>query len=164
MEKYTPNRARFFVRKKYTTFSTVRIVALRSVNKIFSESYDFAAKATSAKHKSLNLQQFTDISDVNMSERFWTGRKTVTYVDNQSIGFLQYVLFRVRVPYCMQDTGRGLRWERQLEILLIFFLRAVNYSKKVWSFCLFVCFIYSSLSNFSAIRRLSPLPVTGLQI
>jgi hypothetical protein len=31
------------VRKKYTTFSTVRIVALWSVNKIFPESYDFAA-------------------------------------------------------------------------------------------------------------------------
>jgi hypothetical protein len=31
--------------------------------------------------------------------------------------------------------------------------------------CLFVClFVYSRLSNFSAIRRLSPLPVTGLQI
>ena len=29
---------------------------------------------------------------------------------------------------------------------------------------LFVCFVYSRLSNFSAIRRLSPLPVTGLQI
>jgi hypothetical protein len=43
MEKYTPYRARFFVRKKYTTFSTERIVALRSVNKIFPESYDFAA-------------------------------------------------------------------------------------------------------------------------
>jgi hypothetical protein len=28
----------------------------------------------------------------------------------------------------------------------------------------FVClFVYSRLSNFSAIRRLSPLPVTGLQ-
>jgi hypothetical protein len=44
MEKYTPNRARFFVRKKYTTFSTERIVALRSVNKIFPERYDFAAR------------------------------------------------------------------------------------------------------------------------
>jgi hypothetical protein len=45
MEKYTctPNRARFFMRKKCTTFSTARIVALRSVNRIFSESYDFAA-------------------------------------------------------------------------------------------------------------------------
>jgi hypothetical protein len=32
------------------------------------------------------------------------------------------------------------------------------------SVCLFVCFIYSRLSNFSAIQRLSPLPVTGLQI
>ena len=32
-------------------------------------------------------------------------------------------------------------------------------------FSLFVClFVYSRLSNFSAIRRLSPLPVTGLQI
>jgi hypothetical protein len=28
---------------QYTTFSTERIVALRSVNKIFPESYDFAA-------------------------------------------------------------------------------------------------------------------------
>jgi hypothetical protein len=43
MEKYTPNRAHFFVRNKYTTFSTERIVALRSVNNIFPESYDFAA-------------------------------------------------------------------------------------------------------------------------
>jgi hypothetical protein len=43
MEKYTPNRAHFFMRKKYTTFSTVQIVALQSVNKIFPESYDFAA-------------------------------------------------------------------------------------------------------------------------
>jgi hypothetical protein len=43
MEKYTPNCARFFMRKKYTTFSTDRIVALRSVSKIFPESYDFAA-------------------------------------------------------------------------------------------------------------------------
>jgi hypothetical protein len=42
MEKYTPNRARFFVRKLYTTFSIEQIVALRSVNKIFPESYDFA--------------------------------------------------------------------------------------------------------------------------
>jgi hypothetical protein len=39
-----PNCARFFVRKKYTTFNTERIVALQSVNKIFPESYDFAAK------------------------------------------------------------------------------------------------------------------------
>jgi hypothetical protein len=31
------------VRKKYTTFSTEQIVALRSVNKIFPESYDFTA-------------------------------------------------------------------------------------------------------------------------
>jgi hypothetical protein len=44
MEKFITNRARFFVRKKYTTFSTVGIVALWSVNKIFPESYDFAAK------------------------------------------------------------------------------------------------------------------------
>jgi hypothetical protein len=43
IEKYTPNRVRFFVCKKYTTFSAERIVALRSINKIFSESYDFAA-------------------------------------------------------------------------------------------------------------------------
>ena len=33
----TPNHALFFVRKKYTIFSTDRIVALRSVNKIFPE-------------------------------------------------------------------------------------------------------------------------------
>jgi hypothetical protein len=44
LEKTTPNRARFFVRKKYTTFTIDRIVALRFVNKIFQESYDFAAK------------------------------------------------------------------------------------------------------------------------
>jgi hypothetical protein len=46
MDKYTPNRARSFVRKKYTTFCTEQIVALRSVN-IFLESdrqLRFAAK------------------------------------------------------------------------------------------------------------------------
>jgi hypothetical protein len=43
MEKYTPNRAHFFMPKKYTTFSTEQIVALRSVNNISLESYDFAA-------------------------------------------------------------------------------------------------------------------------
>jgi hypothetical protein len=43
MKKHTPNRARFFVRKKYTTFSTERIVAVLSVNKIFPESYEFTA-------------------------------------------------------------------------------------------------------------------------
>jgi hypothetical protein len=32
------------VRKKYTTFSTEQIVVIRSVNKIFPESYDIAAK------------------------------------------------------------------------------------------------------------------------
>ena len=31
------------VRKKHTNFSTNRIVALRSVNRIFPESYNFAA-------------------------------------------------------------------------------------------------------------------------
>jgi hypothetical protein len=51
MDKYTPNGVRFFVRKKYTTFSTERIVALRSVNKIFPESYDFAAKIQVAGSK-----------------------------------------------------------------------------------------------------------------
>jgi hypothetical protein len=43
--KYTPNRARFVMRKTYTTFSTERIVPLRSAN-IFPESYDFAATVT----------------------------------------------------------------------------------------------------------------------
>jgi hypothetical protein len=34
----------FFMRKKYTTFSNERIVALWSVNNTFTESYDFAIK------------------------------------------------------------------------------------------------------------------------
>jgi hypothetical protein len=38
MEKYTPNLA-----QEIHNFSTERIVALQSVNKIFPESYDFAA-------------------------------------------------------------------------------------------------------------------------
>jgi hypothetical protein len=32
------------------------------------------------------------------------------------------------------------------------------------TFLMFVCFVLSHTSNFSAIWRLSPLPVTGLQI
>jgi hypothetical protein len=42
------------VRKKYTTFSTERIVALRSVNKIFPESYDFAVKSSPAFSENYN--------------------------------------------------------------------------------------------------------------
>jgi hypothetical protein len=41
-EKYIPQT----VRKTYTTFSTEQIVALRSFNKIFPESYDFAVGAS----------------------------------------------------------------------------------------------------------------------
>jgi hypothetical protein len=44
MEKYTQT-----MRKKYTTFISERIVALRSVIKIFPESYDFAAKKRSGQ-------------------------------------------------------------------------------------------------------------------
>jgi hypothetical protein len=44
MEKYAQNRTCVLVCKKYTTFSTERIVALRSVNNIFPDSYDFAAR------------------------------------------------------------------------------------------------------------------------
>jgi hypothetical protein len=38
MEEYTPNCARLLVRKKYSTFSTERIVALRSVNIFFQKA------------------------------------------------------------------------------------------------------------------------------
>jgi hypothetical protein len=48
IEKYTPNRARFFVRKKY-----------RSVKKNFPESYDFTANlyhaTTAVKGSSFSL-------------------------------------------------------------------------------------------------------------
>jgi hypothetical protein len=44
IEKYTPNRA-----QKYTTFSAERIIVPRSVNKIFPESYDFAARIEEVK-------------------------------------------------------------------------------------------------------------------
>jgi hypothetical protein len=44
MEKYNPNRVRFFVHKKYTTFSTERNVALWPVNNIFPKSYDWKLK------------------------------------------------------------------------------------------------------------------------
>ena len=56
-EKCTPNRARFFVRKKYTTFSTEQTVALRPVNKIFPESYNFAAKIEKA-HRAISFVQY----------------------------------------------------------------------------------------------------------
>jgi hypothetical protein len=49
------------VRKKYTTFSTDRIVALLSVNKIFSESYDFAAKTKSSRNTALNIPNIVDV-------------------------------------------------------------------------------------------------------
>jgi hypothetical protein len=44
-----------FVRNKYTTFTYIGIVALRSVYKIFQESHDFAAKlqSTSVWNQSL---------------------------------------------------------------------------------------------------------------
>jgi hypothetical protein len=67
MKKHTPNRARCFVRKKYTTFCTERIVALRSVNKIVPEIYDFAANKLSIYYElSLNVAHFYSL--LRMSE------------------------------------------------------------------------------------------------
>ena len=43
MEKLSPNRAQLFLRNKYTVFTMGGTVALRSVNKIFPESYSSAA-------------------------------------------------------------------------------------------------------------------------
>jgi hypothetical protein len=44
------------VRKKCTTFITERIVALMSVNKIFPESYDFAARNRDNSRNSIRLK------------------------------------------------------------------------------------------------------------
>jgi hypothetical protein len=41
--KYMQKQPHVFMRKKYTTFSSIPIVALWFVNKIFLESYDFTA-------------------------------------------------------------------------------------------------------------------------
>jgi hypothetical protein len=60
MKKYTSNRAYFFVHKKYTTFSSERIVALRSVNKVSLESHDFPANL------SLNLSSMHGFSGYRM--------------------------------------------------------------------------------------------------
>ena len=46
MEKLTPNRAQLFLPNKHTVFTMGGTVALRSVNKIFPESYSSAAKTT----------------------------------------------------------------------------------------------------------------------
>jgi hypothetical protein len=71
VEKYNPNRVRFFVRKKYTIFSSERIVALRSVNKIFPESYDFAANSHSVWLLSLN--HYWPVSRKLMWSSVWEG-------------------------------------------------------------------------------------------
>jgi hypothetical protein len=47
------------VRKKYTTLSTERIVALRSINKIFPESYDFAARFEECQLKGVGGVDYT---------------------------------------------------------------------------------------------------------
>ena len=49
MEKLSPNRAQLFVRNKYTVFTMGGTVALRSVNKIFPESYSSAATKVGEK-------------------------------------------------------------------------------------------------------------------
>jgi hypothetical protein len=46
------NRTNIFMHKKYTTSSSVQIVALRSVDKIFPESYNFSA------HKFITLDSY----------------------------------------------------------------------------------------------------------
>jgi hypothetical protein len=99
MEKYTPNRAHFFMCKKYTTFSTERIVALRSVDKIFLENYDFAAihikyatfayeKSRDVKHLSSYLCLFPDniircisvfVSKQDLKEFLYTCAKVMFY-------------------------------------------------------------------------------------
>jgi hypothetical protein len=51
----------FFVCKKYTTFSTERIVALQSVDNIFPESYDFATKENGDDYHELIFISFSAI-------------------------------------------------------------------------------------------------------
>jgi hypothetical protein len=70
MEKYTSLRARFFVRKKYnTTFNTERIVALRSVNKIFPESYDFAANVLKVTVMTVMRYDLISIKDLQAARK-----------------------------------------------------------------------------------------------
>ena len=54
MEKLSSNRAQLFVRNKYTVFTMGGTVALRSVNKIFSESSSSAAIGSGAVTTCLN--------------------------------------------------------------------------------------------------------------
>jgi hypothetical protein len=72
-----PKSVRFFVRKKYTTFSTERIIALRYVNLIFPESYDFAATVCTASqspfYQNINGSQQTRIqSSAHVNLRVYT--------------------------------------------------------------------------------------------
>jgi hypothetical protein len=46
--KYIQNHLHVFVHNKYTALSSVRMVALRSVDKIFPESCDFEAREGAA--------------------------------------------------------------------------------------------------------------------
>ena len=58
MEKLSPNRAQLFVRNKYTVFTMGSIVALRSINKFFPESYSSAATLSIVK-RNLSLNMYT---------------------------------------------------------------------------------------------------------
>ena len=56
MEELNPNRAQLFVRNKYTVFTMGGTVALRSVNKIFPESYSSAASSICSVYRVLIRQ------------------------------------------------------------------------------------------------------------
>jgi hypothetical protein len=51
----------FFMCKKCTTFGIERIIALRSVNKIFPESYDFAANVYDDTNSIINIPYFSTV-------------------------------------------------------------------------------------------------------
>jgi hypothetical protein len=85
MEKYIPNRARFFVRKKYKTFSTEEIVALRSVNRILAESYDLAASFV----RTINNRVVVGILIPLRNTLDYEGKSTAVKLHWQTMGIYQ---------------------------------------------------------------------------
>jgi hypothetical protein len=60
-----------FVRNKYTTFSSVGIVALWSVNKIFPKNYDFAVTQGLILHIEFLVKAMKVVINVHVSEVHW---------------------------------------------------------------------------------------------
>jgi hypothetical protein len=119
------------VRKKYTSFRTIRTVALQSVNKIFPESYDFAANkmadilpkqhilwnffkpASTGTNKSGRFREVVNFVRFPLQRNVWQGLKKIDWYSGRA-SFLRGRLHYYRYLSSHQFVRLRYHWHNRL--------------------------------------------------